>query len=205
MPLRSPDIGFVEPLLKRRLSSLARIVLSIVNECAQDVTDARIVFASRHGELARTTTMLESLSIGEELSPTLFSMSVLNASAGIFSILKKNTTPSTAISAGDASFGYGLMEACLQVAENPGQPVLFVYADEPAPADYAVCEPGDRRPFALALLLDASAHTRVSISSHATTAAPSDERQAQSFVRTLKGGESAWRESGRTWFWKREA
>lgn len=204
-PKRSPEVGFVEPMLRRRLSSLARIVLAIANDCAQGVTDARIVFASRHGELARTTTMLESLAMGEELSPTLFSMSVLNASAGLFSILQKNTAPSTAISAGDASFGYGFMEACMQLAENPGQPVLFVYADEPAPADYAADEPVDRRPFALGLLLDSSANTRVSVSSSVTTSAPSDERQAHAFVRALTDGEFAWHEPGRTWLWKREA
>jgi hypothetical protein len=204
-PMCSPEIAFVEPMVRRRLSSLARMVLRVAHDCAHDVPDARIVFSSRHGELARTTTMLESLAVEEELSPTLFSMSVLNACAGLFSILQKNTAPCTAISAGNASFGYGLMDACLQLAENPGQPVLFVYADEPATADYEAGEPIDRKPFALGVLLDSSAQMRVAFSSIAVAAAASQELQAQAFVRALDEGEAEWHEAGRRWFWKRES
>lgn len=192
-------------MLRRRLSSLARAVLHVAHDCAQDVTDARIVFASRHGELARTTRMLESLATGEELSPTLFSMSVLNASAGLFSILQKNTAPSTAISAGSASFGHGLLEACLQLAEEPDLPVLYLYADEPAPADYEAGEPLDRPTLALGLLLDSSAATRVSCTSLATGSAPSNEAQAQAFVRALDDGKAEWHDAGRTWRWERDS
>ncbi len=190
---------------RRRLSSLARIVLHVAHECAQDVTDARVVFASRHGELARTTKMLESLAAGEELSPTLFSMSVLNASAGLFSILQKNTAPSTAISAGTASFGYGLIEACLQLAENPRQPVLYIYADEPAPTDYDAGEPLDHPTLALGLLLDASASIRVACTSLAADAVPSDESQALAFIRAIEEGEGAWHGDGSTWLWEKVA
>lgn len=201
----APEIGFVAPLLRRRLSSLARMVLRVAHDCAHDIADARIVFASRHGELARTTTMLASLAINEELSPTLFSMSVLNASTGLWSILQRNTAPATAISAGNASFGCGLMEACLQLADKPDQPVLFVYADEPAPADYDADEPVNRPSFALGLLLASSAPTRVACSSFVANAIPSDELQAQAFVRALDDGEAAWHESGRSWLWQRES
>lgn len=202
-PARIPEIGFVDPMLRRRLSSLARIVLHVAHDCVRDVTRARIVFASRHGELARTTKMLESLATGEELSPTLFSMSVLNASAGLFSILQKNTAPSTAISAGTASFGYGLLEACLQLAERPDLPVLYLYADEPAPADYEAGEPLDQPTLALGLLLDASASTRVACTSLATGAPPGNEAQANAFIRALDQGEAAWSEGGRTWRWEK--
>lgn len=149
--------------------------------------------------------MLESLATGEELSPTLFSMSVLNASAGLFSILQKNTAPSTAISAGNASFGYGLLEACLQLAETPDLPVLYLYADEPAPADYEASEPLDCPTLALGLLLDSSAATRVVCASLATGAAPSHEAQAQAFIRALDEGEAVWHDAGRTWRWERDS
>ena len=200
-----PDVRFVEPMLRRRLSPLAKMMLRVAYDCARDVPDVRIVYASRHGELTRTTTMLDSLAVKEELSPTLFSMSVLNASAGLFSILQKNTAPSTAISAGRASFGYGLLEACLQLAQKPAQPVLFVYADEPAPAIYQTAEPPDTNAHALALLLESSGKTRVSFSFTAASAAQSREEQSQAFMRCLDHGESEWSEAGRTWFWKKEA
>ena len=191
-------------MLRRRLSSLAKMTLRVAHDCARDIPNVRIVFASRHGELVRTTTMLESLAAGEGLSPTLFSMSVLNASVGLFSILQKNTAPATAISAGCASFGYGLLEACLQLSEKPEQPVLLVYADEPAPAVYEVAELSGSRAHALGLLLDSSAVTRIVCSSTAGNAIPSDEVQSRAFLRCLGQGEAEWREVGRTWSWKQE-
>ena len=181
------------------------MTLCVAHDCAGERQNGRLVFASRHGELIRTTTMLERLAAGDELSPTLFSMSVLNASAGLFSILQKNTAAATAISAGCTSFGYGLLEACIQLAENPVQPVLFVYADEPAPVVYSVVEPGNTRPHALALLLESSAKTRITCSFATSDAPSSEEDQSQAFLRCLNGGVAEWREAGRTWCWKRDA
>ena len=200
-----PDIDFIAPMLRRRLSSLSRIVLRLAYDCAYDAENVRIIFASRHGELARTTTMLENLANKEELSPTSFSMSVLNASTGLFSIFQKNNAPCTAISAGNASFGCGLVEACLQLAENPGQPTLFIYADELAPVVYKVEEPISHCFFAVGMLLDASATTRISCSSRISNSTPSKTLQAQAFIPALNRGEAAWHETGRTWVWKREA
>jgi len=198
-----PDVGFVEPMLRRRLSSLARMVLSVARACARDNPDVRIVFASRHGELARTTTMLESLVDDEDLSPTLFSMSVLNASAGLFSMLQKNTAPATAISAGRASFGYGLLEACLQLAENPVQPVLYVYADEPPPAAYGVTEESGSDAHAVGLLLVSAAETRITCSIEAGDAMPGREAQSRAFLRCLDQGRADWSDAGKHWLWKR--
>ena len=200
-----PEVGFVEPMLRRRLSPLAKMTLRVAYDCARDVPDVRIVYASRHGELLRTTTMLESLAAKEELSPTLFSMSVLNASAGLFSILQKSTAPSTAISAGRASLGHGLLEAGLQLAQQPAQPVLFVYADEPAPAVYQASESPEAKAHALALLLESSAAMRVCCSFTAGRTAQSNEEQSHAFMRCLDHGESEWSEGGRTWRWKKDA
>lgn len=191
-------------MLRRRLSSLAKMTLRVAHDCARDIPNVRIVFASRHGELARTTTMLDGLAAGEDLSPTLFSMSVLNASVGLFSILQKNTAPATAISAGCASFGYGLLDACLQLSEKPEQPVLFVYADEPAPAVYEVAELSGSGAHALGLLLDSSAATRIVCSSTAGNGIPSDEGQSRAFLRCLGQGEAEWCEVGRIWNWTQE-
>jgi len=191
-------------MLRRRLSSLAKMVLHVAQECACGIPDVRIVFASRHGELVRTTTMLEGLAAKEDLSPTLFSMSVLNASVGLFSILQKNTAPATAISAGCASFGYGLLEASLQLADKPELPVLLVYADEPVPSVYEECELPGSKAHGIGLLLESSAEMRISISSSGGRFAPSRETQSHAFLRCLDQGESEWRESDRTWCWKRE-
>ena len=196
-----PDVGFVEPLLRRRLSSLAKMSLGVAYSCAHDVPDLRIVYASRHGELARTTMMLESLASGEDLSPTQFSMSVLNASAGLFSILRKNTAPATAISAGCASFGYGLLEACLQQLENPGQSVLYVYADEPVPDVYGTTELPGSNAHAVGLLLTPKAETRIACAIAAHDDGASDEAQSRAFLRCLDAGQATWSEAGKRWSW----
>jgi hypothetical protein len=201
----SLDVGFVEPMLRRRLSSLARMVLHAAHDCAHDIPDARFVYASRHGELARTTTMLEALAARDGVSPAVFSMSVLNASTGMYSMLQKNFAPSTAISAGESSFGYGLLEACLQLEANPGQAVLFVYADEPAPAVYGGVDRPGVRAHAVGLLLEASAPTRVSFSIADAKSIPSEGAQSRNFMRCLENGAAQWSDGQKVWAWKRES
>jgi len=200
----APDVSFVEPLLRRRLSSLARMSLRVAYDCAHDIPNARFVFASQHGELARTVTMLESLAEKEALSPAVFSMSVLNASAGLFSILQKNVAPSTAISAGCSSFGYGLLEAGLQLASNPQLPVLFIYADESVPAVYGQDDQHRNVTHAVGLLLQTSAEMHIHCTTSSNNDIPSDEAQSRAFVRCLEQGHADWHDAGKTWFWEKE-
>ena len=200
-----PDISFVEPILRRRLSSLSRVVLGLAHECAHDIPCVRIVFASRHGELARTTTMLDSLAQGESLSPTLFSMSVLNASISVFSMLEKNTGPVTAISAGTASFGLGLLESCVQQEENPDQSVLFIYADESPPEIYGRTDIFGGGAHAVAILLGARAETNVACYCGDSADNPSAESQSRAFVRCFDHGKAEWVGAGKYWFWQRIA
>ncbi|HVE06090.1 MAG TPA: beta-ketoacyl synthase chain length factor [Paraburkholderia sp.] len=151
----APDIGFIEPMVRRRLSSLSRIALKVAHDCAADRAQVRVLFASRHGELRRTTEILRSISAGEPVSPTAFSLSVLNAMTGVFGIARADRSAASALSAGAETLGYGLLEAHAQYATEPATPLLLVYADEPADTAYGAVEdevPGG----ALALLLDAS-------------------------------------------------
>jgi hypothetical protein len=96
----APDVAFVEPVQRRRLGPLARMMLHVGHECVRDVPQARLVFASRHGELGYAVQMLRSLAAGEPLSPTLFSLAVHNAASGLFSILRADRSESTALAAG---------------------------------------------------------------------------------------------------------
>jgi hypothetical protein len=192
-------------MLRRRLSPLTRLALGAAHACARELADFRIVFASRHGELARTTAMLECLADGEAVSPASFSMSVLNAGAGLFSMLRGNTAPVTAISAGRASFGYGVLEACLQLAGDPGRPVLYVYADEPAPPVYGEAEPPGSEAHALGMLLASAAERRVACSVAADAAGPAREAQSRAFLGCLAAGAAAWSDAGRRWLWSRAA
>lgn len=191
-------------MLRRRLSRLARMSLKVAHDCAHDRPSVRFVYASRHGELQRTTTMLAGLADAEELSPTAFGFSVLNASAGLFSIVRQDKAPATAVSAAAESFGYGLLEACLQLAEHPDQPVLLVYADEPVPEIYGFAGPADRDALAVGLLLEKDAGMSVQCAGKPGGGENSQESQAQAFLRCLlHAQDSAWHSGGRTWFWTR--
>ena len=106
-----------------------------------------------------------------------------------------------AISAGCSSFSYGLMEACLQLADDPERPVLYVYADEPAPAVYGVNELSGSEAHAVGCLLQSSAAMRINCVSKRENADPSEEAQSRAFLRCLDQGEASWHGSGLTWSW----
>ena len=150
-------------MVRRRLSTLSRVALKVAHDCAADRPSVRIVFASRHGELRRTTDILRNISAGEPVSPTSFSLSVLNAMTGVFGISRGDRTAASALSAGAETLGYALLEAHAQYATDTSTPVLLVYADEPADPAYGTIEE-EVQGGALAILLDAAPAGRLSCS-----------------------------------------
>jgi hypothetical protein len=150
-----PDASFIDPMVRRRLSSLSRAALKVAHDCAHGHEALRLVFASRHGELRRTTDILHAMTADEPVSPNAFSLSVLNAMSGIFGIARRDRSPATAISAGPESLGYALLEAHAQYMKQPAPPVLVVYADEPANPLYGKVE-NEVQEGAVAVLLDAA-------------------------------------------------
>lgn len=153
----APAIGFIEPMVRRRLSTLSKAALKVAHDCVAQ-KPARVVFASRHGELRRTTEILQSMTAAEPVSPTAFSLSVLNAMTGIFGIARGDRCAASAMSAGPQTLGYALLEAHAQYTTQPGSPVLLVYADEPADPAYGPIEDAAAAG-ALAILLDQEAAT----------------------------------------------
>lgn len=196
-----PKLDFVEPMVRRRLSALSKISLWVAHQCAHDLPDVRMIYASQHGEIVRTTAMLEELTAGEPLSPTAFSMSVLNASIGLYSILCGNTAPSTAIAAGAETLGYALLEAHGQLHNDPTRPVLVIYADETVPS---VWEAATHAPHAIALLLHGDATRQLHCmrgSGGAVTSPP--QTQAQALVECLKNGSTSnWDDGRHQWQWQ---
>ncbi|WP_250478003.1 MULTISPECIES: beta-ketoacyl synthase chain length factor [unclassified Caballeronia] len=203
----APDIGFIEPLTRRRLSTLSRAGLKVAHDCAAHVPAVRLVFASRHGELRRTTDVLHTMDAGKTVSPTSFSLSVLNTMTGIFGIVRGDRTPASALSAGNETLGYALLEAYAQYATDPSSPVLLVYADEPADPAYGPVE-DEVDGGALAILLDASAQTgRLECARNAAsddadtlrTSFPSQSAAVQHCLDTRASSE--WHGMSSTWQW----
>jgi hypothetical protein len=200
-------LGFIDPMQRRRLSPLAKLTLLAAHECSKGHPGIRLVHASRHGEITRTVAMLEGIAKNEGVSPAGFSLSVLNAAAGLFSLIFQNVEATTAISAGPSSFGYGLIDAALRFAEEPTQPILYVYSDEPLPAIYGAAHAeGNASSIALALLFSETAETALhcSVSSAPPTGPQaSAESQASAFLRCLEKGTSSWSDGDKNWSWHR--
>lgn len=126
-----PDVRFVPPLMRRKLSALEKSGLFVLNAVAPGEPRPTI-FASRFGEWNQTLRLLRQLREDGEISPAGFSLSVHNATPGIFSLIRGDASPYTAIAAGESTLESGLLEALL-----PRVPALFVYAEESAPEFYA--------------------------------------------------------------------
>jgi len=87
------------------------------------------VFASAYGDLAITDYLCATLARAPgELSPTRFHHSVHNAPAGYWTIATGCHAPSSAICAGPATVGAGLLEAAILACAGQ-QPVLLVCSD----------------------------------------------------------------------------
>ncbi|MBK0416821.1 beta-ketoacyl synthase chain length factor [Chromobacterium haemolyticum] len=156
-PVAYPDCRFVDASQRRRLSPLARICLHLAQACAADVPAAKLVFASRHGEVNRTHLMLEDIAADSPVSPTVFGLSVHNAIAGMLSLLRRDASAASAVAAGEQTLGYGLLEAALEAAADPSQPVLLLFADLPLLPFYQGADDSLDQPQGLALLLQAGA------------------------------------------------
>jgi hypothetical protein len=125
-PDSAPDVSFVPPLLRRRLSPLQRMFFALARSVGAE--DAGwVVFASRDGEDTITRRMAADFTGDNTVSPNRFSSSVYNAAPGLWSIFAQNRSPYTAIAGGDDTIECGLLE--LLTVRDVGDAVL-VYAEE---------------------------------------------------------------------------
>ena len=137
-----PDVSFIPPLERRRLTGVERAALSVAWQVRPE-GEVPVVFASRWGEIGVTLKLMEQFHADREMSPARFSASVHNAAPGAFSLLTHNHAPYTAIAARERSLEAGLLEALAQgeaarSASGPYQgSVVFVFAEEATPAFYA--------------------------------------------------------------------
>ena len=120
----APDVSFVPPLVRRRLSPLQKIFFALA-KVVEEGLSASTVFASRDGEDALTRRTVEDFQADGSVSPHRFSSSVYNASPGLWSVFTKNRAPYTAIAAGEDTIECALIE--LFAGQTPA---MLVYAEE---------------------------------------------------------------------------
>ena len=198
----APDLGYVEPMARRRLSRIARAVLDCAGRCDSRSGDLKLVVASRHGEVARTLSLLDDLAAGAELSPTAFSLSVHNATAGLLSIIRRNRAAISAVAAGEETFGWGLLDAYAAHKASPDEPVLYLYGDDALPAELAEFADTTDGLLAIGILISPDATHRLGIRAGAATA----QRDSRSLPASFTGaaGEGRWNGGRTSWEWRWE-
>jgi hypothetical protein len=131
-----PSPQLLAPNERRRAPESVAVALEVslaaCTASGRDPATLPSVFASTHGDLAITDYVATTLaSEPRALSPTRFHNSVHNAAAGYWTIGNGCTAPTTAISAYDASFAQGLLEALSLLAAGHAS-VLLAAFDAPA-------------------------------------------------------------------------
>lgn len=122
---------------RRRASRVVKLALALGLEAATqaeaDIRTLATVFSASGADGHNCHALCEQLA-GEDrrLSPTRFHNSVHNAAAGYWTIAAKAMAPCQVISAYDASFGAGLLDAFGQVVVDQ-QPTLLVAYDSEYP------------------------------------------------------------------------
>jgi len=119
----------------RRLSPFSKVAMHCLDIPQALSNNLPLVFASQHGDLAKTVKLIKDTALAEDLSPTQFALSVHNATTGLFSIATNNTAATTTISAGKNTFIEGLIEAAMQ-CQQQNSSVIYSYCDFDVPQEY---------------------------------------------------------------------
>lgn len=132
----SPALAEVPALQRRRIDRLGRMAIQAAYWCDEAVAaGAPLVFASRHGDVQRSLELLRQQAHGEPMSPTAFGLSVHNAIAALYTIVRGERGNYLALAAGRASVETALLEAAGLLADGASEVRVVVY-DATLPADY---------------------------------------------------------------------
>lgn len=143
-PLALPAPALLPSHERRRASQGVRLVLACIEHTLEGspypADSLPAVFASDEGTGEVCQQMLESLATTRQVSPLVFSNSVLNAPSGYFSIAWRNREPATVVSLGAESFAAGLFAAVAEMA-FARHPVLLVSYDPAMSSPLDECLP----------------------------------------------------------------
>ncbi len=152
--------AMLAPTERRRAPDTVALALEVASRACEaagvDPKAIPSVFASTYGDLPINDYMCSTLATTPLLcSPTKFHNSVHNAAAGYWTIGTGSMKPSTALLAGEATFGAGLLESVVQALAD-ATPVLFVAYDVAPRGPLAEMVPSQGM-LAVALVLDPGA------------------------------------------------
>jgi Beta-ketoacyl synthase, N-terminal domain len=137
-----PIPGMLPPAERRRTGRVVKLALAVAREAttaaASDLQELASVFSSSGSDGHICHEICEALAqSSREVSPTRFSNSVHNASAGYWNIGTGAMTESNVLCAFDASFVAGLLESMTQAAVDESSVLLVAYDTEYPPPLHA--------------------------------------------------------------------
>jgi len=199
------DVSAVPPMMRRRMSNLSKMAVQTSIELLNQYDVDYLVFASRHGELARSAKLIEEIVAGEEASPMAFSQSVHNTAAGLATIATKKPIPLTSIAAGENTFQSAMVEAWAYLENHPDHKVLLVDFDEPLPDVYEQYENQTYQGYALGLVLSKGDEYSFSKATSTTDAEPK-QPQGLEFIRYFLSDQTQWtlQAPNQTWIWQKQ-
>lgn len=128
-----PGVQDMPAMLRRRARFLGRMALEVAYRCLGERQDIPTIFCSRHGEVDHSVELIQELNTEGGISPIGFSSAVHNATAGLFSIARKDRSNHIAIAAGASTVEHAVIEAC-SLLEDGAQAVLLVNYEQALPA-----------------------------------------------------------------------
>ena len=136
----SPKIEFTDPLFRRRFSQITKMTVQVVHDVVEEIPDARdfkIVFASFRGEIEREFAIDRMLIEDKMILPAAFSLSVFNTPIAAATIALGMKGGYSVIYPSKGCFKDALLSAAASVLCGDEKEILFVYADEKIPDEYA--------------------------------------------------------------------
>ena len=124
--------------LRRRMTRFERGAVRCGLGLAARPAEEELILCSRYGNMATALSLLRAIVDRDLLSPAAFSISVHNAAPGLLSQIEGNRAGHTALAAGAATLGAGLVEAYARLVAEGMPSLLLLYSDLPLPPIYAV-------------------------------------------------------------------
>lgn len=199
----SSQFKAIPPMMRRRMSLQSKLAVQTALTLLEDNDIDFLVFASRHGELHRTATLIQSILEGEDASPMAFSQSVHNTAAGLTTIAAKAPIPLSSIASGVDTFHSAMIEAYLYLNQYPDHKVLVIDFDQPLPVLYQAYETQQYADYALGLVLSQGTELTLTRTPSAVQAEEPSLPQGLQFLQRYLQGVPNWQITGKrqNWSW----
>lgn len=139
-PREMPKLPYVDALFRRRLSQISRMTIEVVHGVLHGNEDAKLVFASFRGEIARQLKINKGLVEDADVLPASFSVSVFNTPPAASTIALKMKAGYTAVYPAEDDFRSGFLAAAAPILSGGEGKIIFAYADEKIPEELEDCK-----------------------------------------------------------------